>query len=93
MLRDNLEGLIEPIAAREPRLSRYAPVSCNRHRTIDPHALKIPAPKGRNLPQRRTSLLHFTLSQDSCGGSFFRVLHKSDSFIPARFLTPFSSSG
>ena len=71
MLRDNLEGLIEPIAAREPRLSRYAPVSCNRHRTIDPHALKIPAPKGRNLPQRRTSLLHFTLSQDRspCLGS------------------------
>jgi hypothetical protein len=27
--------------------------------------LKIPAPKGRNLHYRRTSLLHFTLSQDT----------------------------
>ena len=39
--------------------------SRSEHRTIDPHALKIPAPKGRNLHQRRTPVLHFTLSQNS----------------------------
>ena len=50
MLRDNLVGLIEPM-----RISAGAdPLALgiqnrNRHRTIDPHALKIPAPKGRNL--------------------------------------------
>ena len=49
MLRDNLVGLIEPmLAARELILSRCAP-NGNSHRTIDPHALKIPAPQGRNL--------------------------------------------
>jgi len=35
-------------AAREPILSRCA-LQQESHRTIDPHALKIPAPKGRNL--------------------------------------------
>jgi hypothetical protein len=65
MLRDNLVGSSSRwLAARELMLSRCAPVSRNRHRTIDPNALKIPAPKGRNLHQRRTSLLHFTLNQD-----------------------------
>jgi hypothetical protein len=50
MLRDNLVGSSSRwLAAREPALSRCAPVSRNRHRTIDPIALKIPAPKGRNL--------------------------------------------
>jgi hypothetical protein len=39
MLRVNLMGLIEPM-----RIS-----AANKHRTIDPHALKIPALKGRNL--------------------------------------------
>ena len=50
MLRDNLVGSSSRwLAARELTLSRCAPVSRNRHRTIDPDALKIPAPKGRNL--------------------------------------------
>ncbi len=35
-------------AAREPTLSRFA-LRGKSHRTIDPDALKIPAPKGRNL--------------------------------------------
>jgi hypothetical protein len=53
MLRDNLVGLIEPMpTAREndgDLLSRWASISRDRHRTIDTHALKIPAPQGRNL--------------------------------------------
>jgi hypothetical protein len=49
MLRDTRVGLIEPtLAAREPMLPR-CDLKENEHRTIDPHALKIPAPKGRNL--------------------------------------------
>jgi hypothetical protein len=49
MLRDNLVGLIEPMwNSGESTLSRCAlPGNC--YRTIDPHALKIPAPQGRNL--------------------------------------------
>src|SRR6266446_4488857 len=30
-----------------------------------PHALKIPAPKGRNTSYRKTATLHFTLNQDN----------------------------
>ena len=47
MLRDDLVGLIEPMlssAGANPIALRG-----RSHRTIDPHALKIPAPKGRNL--------------------------------------------
>jgi hypothetical protein len=46
-------------------LSRWASLSRDQHRTIDPHALKIAAPKGRNLHQRKELLLHFRLNQDS----------------------------
>ena len=48
MLRDNLVGLIEPMqnsAGADPLALSIQ----KQHRTIDPHALKIPAPKGRNL--------------------------------------------
>src|SRR5438046_10445709 len=31
---------------------------------IDPHALKIPAPKGRNTRYPETATLHFRLNQD-----------------------------
>jgi hypothetical protein len=64
MLRDNLVGLIEPMCnSAGETLSRCAlPGNC--HRTIDPHALKIPAPKGRNLTLTDNALLHFRLSQD-----------------------------
>ena len=49
MLRDNLAGSSSRcLAAREPILSRCA-LRGKSHRTIDPHALKIPAPQGRNL--------------------------------------------
>jgi len=65
MPRDNPEGSSSRCsAAREVLLSRCT-LTAGSHRTIDPHALKIPAPEGRNLHLRRTSLLHFTLSQDS----------------------------
>jgi hypothetical protein len=50
MLRDNLVGLIEPMlcsAGANPLALRT--IQETSHRTIDPHALKIPAPKGRNL--------------------------------------------
>ena len=50
MLRDNLVGLIEPMrnsAGVDPPVLDIR--TRNRHRTIDPYALKIPAPKGRNL--------------------------------------------
>src|SRR6266446_9536882 len=33
-----------------------------------PHALKIPAPKGRNTSYRKPATLHFTLNQDTCSG-------------------------
>jgi hypothetical protein len=50
MLRDTLVGLIEPMISSAGGfiLSRSA-LNANSHRTIDPHALKIPAPQGRNL--------------------------------------------
>ncbi|MGC2400110.1 MAG: hypothetical protein WA510_10025 [Acidobacteriaceae bacterium] len=47
MLREKLVGLIETMlssAGANPLALRG-----KSHRTIDPHALKIPAPKGRNL--------------------------------------------
>src|SRR5579863_2834883 len=34
------------------------------HRTIDPHALKIPAAKRRNTRYPKTATLHFRLNQD-----------------------------
>jgi hypothetical protein len=46
MLRDNLVGLIGRCpAARESTVLRCA-LPGKSYRTIDPHALKIPAPKG-----------------------------------------------
>lgn len=49
MLRDTLVGLIEPMLRQRGSQSSRA-VHCGEgHRTIDPHASKIPAPKGRNF--------------------------------------------
>jgi hypothetical protein len=49
MPRDNLAGSSSRcLAAREPILSRCA-LRGKSHRTIDPYALKIPAPQGRTL--------------------------------------------
>jgi hypothetical protein len=33
-----------------------------------PHALKIPAPQGRNNSYRKAATLHFTLNQDTFNG-------------------------
>jgi len=48
MLRDTLAGLIEPMLASAG--AYHSRAGCRilgiRHRTIDPHALKIPAPIG-----------------------------------------------
>ncbi len=51
MLRDDLVGLIEPMrnSAGINPLSRCVFTSRTWHRARDPYALKIPAPKGRNL--------------------------------------------
>jgi hypothetical protein len=50
MPRDNLRGLSSRcLAAREGLLSRRT-LTGGSYRTKDPHALKIPAPPGRNLP-------------------------------------------
>ena len=49
MLRDNLVGLIEPMRISAGADPLALSIHRNRHRTIDPYALKIPAPKGRNL--------------------------------------------
>src|SRR5260370_1771025 len=38
---------------------------------IDPHALKIPAPKGRNTRYPETATLHFRLNQDSPGKAYY----------------------
>ena len=49
MLRDNLVGLIEPMpTARESGSSFVQDIGKqrDRHRTIDPHALKIPPRRG-----------------------------------------------
>ena len=66
MLRDNLAGLIEPMrAARE--LNPLALFTEQKKSSDDrpQDALKIPAPKGRNLTLTENELLlHFTLSQD-----------------------------
>ena len=66
MPRDNLVGSSNRCLAARGLALRAAHLRPEAiHRTIDPHALKIPAPKGRNLHLRRTPLLHFTLSHDS----------------------------
>jgi hypothetical protein len=49
MLRDNLVGLIEPMLSSAGAILSRCALRGKSHRTIDPHALKIPAPKGRNL--------------------------------------------
>src|SRR5713101_9304974 len=49
MLRDNLVGLIEPMLSSAGANPLALCTARKSHRTIDPHALKIPAPKGRNL--------------------------------------------
>jgi hypothetical protein len=51
MRRDNLVGSSSRLsAAGKPFLLRSTPTTGRSHRTIDPHALKIPAPQGRNVP-------------------------------------------
>jgi hypothetical protein len=49
MLRDTLVGLIEPMLSSAGANPLALCTARKSHRTIDPHALKIPAPKGRNL--------------------------------------------
>jgi hypothetical protein len=49
MLRDNLAGLIEPMLSSAGANPLALSTARKSHRTIDPHALKIPTPKGRNL--------------------------------------------
>jgi hypothetical protein len=49
MLRDNLVGLIEPMFSSAGAYPLALYTARQSHRTIDPYALKIPAPKGRNL--------------------------------------------
>jgi len=49
MLRDNLVGLIEPMLSSAGANPLALCIARKSYRTIDPHALKIPAPKGRNL--------------------------------------------
>ena len=46
MLRDNLVGLIEPMLSSAGVDPLALCMRGKSHRTIDPHALKIPAPKG-----------------------------------------------
>src|SRR5579863_4137092 len=43
------------------------------HRTIDPHALKIPAAKRRNTRYPKTATLHFRLNQDKNAMTFLGV--------------------
>jgi hypothetical protein len=70
MLRDTRVGLIEPtLAAREFMLSRCKSEDIE-HRTIDPHASKIPAPKGRKLNGRRRQ---FSISSQTQRDSARRV--------------------
>ena len=65
MLRDTRVGLIEPtLAAREFMLSRCKPEDIE-HRTIDPHALKIPGPEGAESTRVGTLIFHFLLNR-SC---------------------------
>jgi hypothetical protein len=45
MLRDNLVGLIGPMTNSAGANSLALNIQ-KRHRTIDPHALKIPVPQG-----------------------------------------------
>jgi hypothetical protein len=67
MLRDNLVGSSSRcFAAREFVLSRCS-TRAKSHRTIDPHALKIPAPTGAESTLTENVLLHFTLSQHMHG--------------------------
>lgn len=54
MLRDTRVGLIEPMLAARVLVRSRSDRKRNEHRTIDPHALKIPALKERNLRLRRT---------------------------------------
>jgi hypothetical protein len=42
-------GLIEPMLSSAGGPSPALHADGGSHRTIDPHALKIPAPQGRNL--------------------------------------------
>src|SRR3989454_1072852 len=42
-----------------------------------PHALKIPAPKGRNTSYRKTATLHFTLNQDSLSFGYSGLMRGS----------------
>ena len=65
MLRDTRVGLIEPmLAARELMRSR-SDMKEDEHRTIDPHALKIPGPEGAESTRVGTLIFHFLLNR-SC---------------------------
>src|SRR5579863_5303493 len=54
-------GAPEPLGLTLP----FPPPIPIPHRTIDPHALKIPAAKRRNTRYPKTATLHFRLNQDT----------------------------
>jgi hypothetical protein len=49
MLRDNLVGLIEPMISRAGANPLALRTATKKPSDDRPHALKIPAPRGRNL--------------------------------------------
>ena len=70
MLRDNLAGLIEPMrAARELNPLALFPEQKKSSDDRPQDALKIPAPKGRNLtlPENAASPFHAEPRQDQSG--------------------------
>ena len=78
MLRDNLAGLIEPMrAARElnPRALFTEQKKSSDDRPQD--ALKIPAPKGRNLTLTGNAALYFPLSQDIEGKHARKIVDRA----------------
>jgi hypothetical protein len=76
MLRDNLAGLIEPMrAARE--LDPLALFTKQKKSSDDrpQHALKIPAPKGRNLTLTENAASPFHAEpRHICQGVYFEFL-------------------
>ena len=77
MLRDSLAGSSSRcLAARESILPRCA-LSRNSHRTIDPHALKIPAPNGAEstLTENVTSPFHAEPRQNPVSNNVGAVKH------------------
>jgi hypothetical protein len=49
MPRDNPEGSSGPMLSSAGGVLSRCTINKRSHRMIDPHALKIPAPQGRNL--------------------------------------------